>query len=76
MIIAPVADLLDEPETIIVSDSCLYHVPFLALVDDSGKYLSERFRIRIVPSLTTLKCIQDSLADYHSQCGVLIVGDS
>ena len=75
MIIAPVADLLEEPEILIFPDSCLYHVPFPALLDDSGKYLSETFRIRIVPSLTTLKCIQDSPADYHSQCGVLIVGD-
>ena len=75
MIIAPVADLLEEPEIIIVPDSCLYHVPFPALLDDNGKYLSETYRIRIVPSLTALKCIQDSPADYHSQCGVLIVGD-
>ena len=75
MIIAPVADLLEEPEIIIVPDSCLYHVPFPALLDDSGKYLSEAFSIRIVPSLTTLRSIQDSPADYHSQCGVLIVGD-
>ena len=75
MIIAPVADLLEEPEILIVPDSCLYHVPFPALLDDSGKYLSETFRIRIVPSLTTLKCIHGSPADYHSQCGVLIVGD-
>ena len=29
----------------------------------------------MVPSLTTLKLIQDSPADYHSQTGALIVGD-
>ena len=75
IIIAPVADLLKGSEIIIVPDRHLYHVPFPALLDDSGKYLSETFRIRIVPSLTTLKCIQDSPADYHSQRGVLIVGD-
>ena len=75
MIIAPLADLLEEPEIIIVPDSCLYHVPFPALLDGNGNYLSEKFRIRIVPSLTTLKCIQDSPADCHSQFGVLIVGD-
>ena len=75
MIIAPVADLLKAPEIIIVPDRHLYRVPFPALLDDSGKYLSETFRIRIVPSLTTLKCIQDSPADYHSQTGALIVGD-
>ena len=75
IIIAPVADLLKGSEIIIVPDRHLYHVPFPALLDDSGKYLSEKFRIRIVPSLTTLKCIQDSPTDYHSHCGVLIVGD-
>ena len=75
MIIAPVAKLLKGSEIIIVPDRHLYRVPFPALLDDNGKYLSETFRIRIVPSLTTLKCIQDSPADYHSQTGALIVGD-
>ncbi len=75
LIIAPVADLLEGPEIIIVPEPCLYSVPFPALLDESGKYLSETYRIRIVPSLTTLKLIQDSPADYHSQSGALIVGD-
>ena len=75
-IIAPVADLLTEPEIIIVPDRCLYQVPFAALRDEpGGKYLSETFRFRIVPSLTTLKLIKNSPADYHSQTGALIVGD-
>ncbi|KAL9986896.1 hypothetical protein ACROYT_G001105, partial [Oculina patagonica] len=75
MLIAPVADLLQDQEIIIVPDRSLYQVPFAALPDESGKYLSETFRIRIVPSLTTLKLIQDSPADYHSQTAALIVGD-
>ena len=77
IVIAPVVDLLTEPEIIIVPDRSLYRVPFAALRDESGqkKYLSENFRIRIVPSLTTLKLIQDSPVDYHSQTGALIVGD-
>ena len=75
MTIAPVADLMKGSEIIIVPDRHLYRVPFPALLDDSGKYLSQTFRIRIVPSLTTLKCIQDSPVDYHSQTGALIVGD-
>ncbi|KAL9951033.1 hypothetical protein ACROYT_G043625 [Oculina patagonica] len=75
MIIAPVADLIEEPEIIIVPDRSLYKVPFAALPDKRGKFLSEAFRIRIVPSLTTLKLIQDSPEDYHSQTGALIVGD-
>ena len=75
MIIAPVAESLDEPELMIVPDRALYKVPFAALKDESNKYLSENYRIRIVPSLTTLRLIQDRPADYHSQTGALIVGD-
>ena len=75
MIIAPVADLLQESEIIIIPDNLLYPIPFAALKDGNGKYLSDTFRIRIVPSLTTLKLIQLSPADYHSKTGALIVGE-
>ena len=75
MIIAPVADFLDQPELVIVPDRVLYKVPFAALKDESGNYLSEAHRIRIVPSLTTLGLIQDRAADHQSQTGALIVGD-
>ena len=75
MLINPVSDLLEEPEIIIVPDRGLHRVPFPALLDGNGKYLTETFRIRVVPSLTTLKLIQDSPADYHSQTGALVVGD-
>ena len=75
-IVAPVADLLTEPEIIIVPDRFSYRVPFAALRDGpAGKYLSEKYRIRIVPSLTTLRLIQECPADYHSQTGGLVVGD-
>ena len=75
MIIAPVVDLLEEPEIIIVPDRVFYRVPFAALKDENKTFLSESARIRIVPSLTTLRLIQDSPADYHSQTGALIVGE-
>ena len=75
LLVNPVSDLLDEPEIVIVPDRNLYRVPFAALLNGSGKYLSERFRIRVIPSLSTLKLIQDSPADYHRQTGALIVGD-
>ena len=75
LIIAPVADELDEPEIIIVPDRCFYNVPFAALKDECGKFLTEKFRIRIIPSLTTLNLIQDCPLDYHCQTGALIVGD-
>jgi len=76
LFINPVSGLLEEPSILVVPEGGLCLVPYAALLDDkSGKYLSETFRIRIVPSLTTLKLIQDSPADYHSQTGALVVGD-
>ena len=75
LIIEPVVDLLETPEIIIVPERSLYNVPFAALTDESGKCLLENLRIRIVPSLTILKLIQDSPADYHCQTGALIVGN-
>ena len=53
----------------------MYAIPFAALMDDNGTYLSDTSRIRIVPSLTTLKLIQDCPARYHSKTGALIVGE-
>ena len=50
--------------------------PFPALLNESEKYLSETYRICIVPSrFVDSKQIQDSPADHHSQTGSLIVGD-
>ena len=74
--IAPVYDLLEGPEVIIVPDRSLYKVPFAALSEKEGaKYLSETHKIRVIPSLTTLKIIQDSPEDYHSNTGALIIGN-
>ncbi|XP_022809095.1 tetratricopeptide repeat protein 28-like, partial [Stylophora pistillata] len=74
--IAPIYDLLEEPEVIIVPHNTLYKVPFAALSEKEGaEYLSQTRRIRVIPSLTTLKIIQDSPDDYHSNTGALIIGD-
>ena len=73
--IAPVANLLDEPEILIVPDRSLYKIPFATLKDENGSYLSESFRIRVVPSLTTLKLIQERPATQCYERSVLIVGD-
>ena len=76
LIIAPVANLLTGPEIVIVPERSMFRVPFVALREETGKkFLTEKFRIRIAPSLTTLKLIQDSPADYHSHTAALIVGD-
>ncbi|XP_078345667.1 tetratricopeptide repeat protein 28-like [Oculina patagonica] len=75
MVISPIVDLIDSLEIVIVPEGTLFLIPFSALQDSSGGYLSETVRIRLIPSLTTLKLIQDSPPDYHCQSGALIVGD-
>ena len=75
VLIAPFADRIQGRELLLVPEGAMFMVPFAALQDDSGKYLSETCKIRIIPSLTSLKLIYDSPADYHSQTGALIVGD-
>ena len=68
--------MLEEPEVIIVPDRSLYKVLFAAVSEKEGAgYLSETHRIRVIPSLTTLKIIQDSPEDYHSNSGALIIGN-
>ncbi|XP_022787620.1 G-protein-signaling modulator 1-like [Stylophora pistillata] len=67
---------LEELEVIIVLDRTLYEGPFAALSEKEGaKYLSRTHRIRVVPTLTTLKTIQDSPEDYHSNTGALIISN-
>lgn len=68
-------DLPDDDEIIFVPEGLLFHVPFAALQNANKSYLSERVRLRLVPSITTLKIIQDSPPDYHIQKGALLVGD-
>ncbi|KAL9988976.1 hypothetical protein ACROYT_G003475 [Oculina patagonica] len=75
MIMSPIADRIDSPEIVIAPEGPLFLIPFTALQDSSGRYLSEIVRTRLIPSLTTLKLIQDSPPDYHCQTGALIVGD-
>lgn len=74
-IIARVAGLIEHhEEMVIVPEGQMWLIPFSCLKDKHCCYLSEKVRIRLSPSLTTLKLIQDSPADYHSQSGELIVG--
>ena len=75
MIISPIVDRIDSPEIVIAPEGPLFLIPFPALQDSRGRYLSETVRIRLIPSLTTLKLIQDSPGDCHCQNGALIVGD-
>ncbi|KAK3728927.1 hypothetical protein QZH41_005432 [Actinostola sp. cb2023] len=64
--IAPVKDKLNHDEIVIVPDGPLFKVPFAALRDPNTKsFLSETKRIRLVPSLTTLKILKESSAESH-----------
>lgn len=76
-IIGPIEDLLEGDELIIVPDGPLNFVPYGALLnteENNPKYLSEIFRIRIFPSLTSLKLITDG-KDKNPTTGALLVGN-
>ena len=72
--IAPILDLIDGDEIIIVPDGPLWLAPFAALLNPFSKYLCESFRVRVIPSITSLKMIADC-PEYHSGLGALVVGD-
>ena len=77
VVISPVADLLEGlegDELVIVPDGPLCVTPFAAFMDPSSRYLCESFRVRVVPSLASLKLIADS-DEHHSKKGVLLVGN-
>ena len=74
-IIEPVADLVHGDEVILVPEGPLFLAPYAAFVDSNSRYLCDVCRIRVIPSLTSLKLITDSPAAYHSKTGMLLVGD-
>ena len=74
-IVSPIQDLLLEKEVIFVPEGPLCLAPFAAFMDSDSKYLCESFRLRVIPSLTSLKLIADCPVDYHKNSGALIVGD-
>ena len=75
VIIDPIQDLFLGSEILFVPEGPLCLAPFAALKGPNSKYLSESFRIRIAPSLTSLKIIADCPVDYHVMSGALLVGD-
>ena len=74
-IIEPLQDLLLDSELVFVPEGPVCLAPFAAFMDSNSKYLCESFRIRVTPSLTSLKLIAECPADYHSNSGALLVGD-
>ena len=75
VVISPIKDLINGNELIFVPGGPLCLAPYAAFMDFNSKYLSESFRIRVIPSLNSLKLIKDCSPDYHQKSGALLVGD-
>ena len=75
VVIDPIRDLLHSNEVVIVPQGPLCLAPYAAFMDLKSKYLCETFRIRLLPSLSSLRLIQNCPADWHSKTGALLVGD-
>ena len=75
VVIDPIRDLLHSDEVVIVPQGPLCLAPYAAFMDLKSKYLFETFRIRLLPSLSSLRLIQNCPADWHSKTGALLVGD-
>ena len=75
LVIKPIADLSKGNELIVVPDGPLWLAPYGAFVNSDSQHLCESLRIRVIPSLTSLKLIADCPDDYHSRCRTLLVGD-
>ena len=72
---APDATHIQRKDIIIVPEGEMWMVSFPALKGADGKFLSETYRARLIPSLTALKLIQASPDVYHKTTGALFVGD-
>ena len=75
VVIDPIRDLLHSDEVVIVPQGPLCLAPYVAFMDLKSKYLCETFKIRLLPSLSSLRLIQNCPADWHSKTGALLVGD-
>ena len=75
VIFASISHWITRDEVIIVPDGQSFLIPYAALVDQHSKYLSERLRIRLAPSLTTLRLLTECPEEHHSKFGALLVGN-
>ena len=75
MIIAPFSHSIEGDELVIVPDGSSFLIPYSALVDQNSRYLSETLRIRLVPSLTSLRLLAECPEGRHSTSGALLVGN-
>ena len=75
VMIAPISHLIEDEELIIIPDGASFLIPYAALVDQNSRYLSETLRIRLAPSLTSLRLLTECPEERHYTTGVLLVGN-
>ena len=75
VVIAPISHLIEDEELIIVPDGSSFLIPYAALVDQNSRYLSEMLRIRLAPSLTSLRLLTECPEERHYTTGALLVGN-
>ena len=73
--ITPISHLIEGDELVIVPDGSSFLIPYAALVEQNSRHLSETLRIRLVPSLTTLRLLAECPEGRHSTSGALLVGN-
>ena len=79
--IDPIKDLLSGNEIVFVPEGPLCLAPFAAFMhsdselDSEPKYLCESFRIRLIPSLISLRLLAECPQGKHFEAGALLVGD-
>ena len=75
MVIAPFSHLIEGDELIIVPDRSSFFIPYAALIGQHSRHLSEKLRIRLAPSLTSLRLLAECPEGRHSKSGALLVGN-
>ena len=75
VVLEPIKGMLQGDEVVVVPQGPLFLAPFAAFMDLNLKYLCETFRIRLLPSLSSLRLILNCPPDWHSKTGALLVGD-
>ena len=75
VVIDPIRDLIQGDGIVVVPQGPLCLAPYAAFMDLNSKYLFETLRIRLLPSLSSLRLIMNCPADWHSKTGALLVGD-
>ena len=75
ILVSPIVDLIHDGDVTIVPDGTLFLAPFAAFMDQHFRYLSEKFTLRMIPTLATLKIMAEPSERHQSTLGALLVGD-